>query len=139
MTATFRQAQQDMMALVNQVGVNHSVKMVYENTKDYAPTGNAPWAKVEIRHLDGGQASLANHAGIRRWRRSGVLWIQLRVPIGGGLAQGYELGQYFVDAIQKTSTDHCVWFRNVRLNEVGPDGAWYQMNVLANFEYDQVV
>ena len=31
-----------------------------------------------------------------------------------------------------------VLFRNVRYNEVGQDGQWFQQNVLADFEYDEV-
>jgi hypothetical protein len=34
--------------------------------------------------------------------------------------------------------ERCVELRNVRLNEVGSDGHWYQINVVADFEYDEV-
>lgn len=139
MTATFRQAQDDMLAIVRDVAAQQQVPVVYESVKGGPPAENRPWVQPQIRHDFGGDASLTGGlGGKRRYSRTGVLWIRIYMPMGAGLAGGYDLGGAFVHALQGKSTDHCVWFRNVRLTEVGPSGVWYQFNVLANFTYDEV-
>lgn len=140
MTATFRQAQDDMLAIVHEVSQAQGVLAVYDGTKNEVPLDDQIWAKVMVRHVPSGQRSLAGDRGRkRRWGREGVLWVQLHGPLGGGTSELLDVGGEYVRALQKASTEHCVWFRNVGLSEVGPSGVWYQVNVLANFTYDEVV
>ena len=60
------------------------------------------------------------------------------VPVGDGLSGARVLGKVVVDAYQGKSTPGGAWFRNVRLQEVGPDGNWSQVNVVAEFTYDEI-
>lgn len=101
------------------------------------PTGNTVWARVIIRHADGRQSSLADDTGQKRWLREGTVFIQVFAPVGDGSAAGYDAAQLVVNAYQ--AAKHCnVWFRNVRMNEVGNSGSFEQINVLATFSYDDV-
>ena len=95
------------------------------------------WARVVLRHADGGQASLGGEIGSKRWERSGILFVQVFAPVGDGSTAAYNAAQLVADAFQSVIGSD-VWFRNVRINEVGSNGAFEQINVLVNFFYDDV-
>lgn len=102
-----------------------------------APTSETVWARATIRHATGAQASLAGENGARRWARTGTVYIQVFAPVGDGSKAGYEAAQIVVNAFQASRHEN-VWFRDVRMNEVGTSGAFEQLNVLATFSYDDV-
>ena len=200
MTATFTQANESILGLFHAVWDDW---VEYENVAGVTrkrdgiqqlgkPPSNDPWARVILRHFAGGQASLGGARS--RYERIGLLTIQIFVPIGKGLSEGYELarivaGAYegktgedvqayerdeiteefkldsmgnLILAYKKDSMDNPildsmgnripimqttgVWFRNVRITEIGPSetveneagGDWFQINVWVNFEYDEV-
>ena len=138
MTATFQEANDEVLAVFKAAWDTTGFIAVYENVRGDKPTTTAPWARASLRNVTGRQATLANHDGVRRWRRDGILTIQIFVPLGEGLQEGYSLSKVVTDALEGTSTPSAVWFRNVSVNEIGPDGEWFQFNVLAEFTYDEV-
>ena len=104
------------------------------------PDSEEPWARVTIRHVTGTQASLLGDSAQKRFRRSGIITIQVFWPLSqAGLANARSLASVARSAYEGQETASHVWFRNVRVQEVGPDGSWYQINVLADFEYDESV
>jgi hypothetical protein len=108
--------------------------------KQGPPDGEDPWARVTIRHVTGGQATLLGDAQVTRFRNSGIITVQVFYPLSrGGLASARSLAKVARSAYIGTSTASNIWFRNVRIVEVGPDGPWYNVNVLADFEYDELV
>jgi hypothetical protein len=108
--------------------------------KQGPPDGEEPWARVTIRHVAGGQATLLGDAQVTRFTASGIITIQVFYPLKrGGLSNARSLAKVAKSAYEGKSTPSNVWFRNVRIVEVGPDGPWYNVNVLANFEYDELV
>ena len=137
MSATYQQAVDDMFGLVR-TAWNSDSTIDWEAVPGEVPFTDVPWIRPTIRHTPGGQASLADGTRKRRWRRNGILWIQLFVPSGSGLSKAYELAKILTDAIEGTSTEHCVWFRNTRINEIGRSGAFNQLNVLTDFTYDEI-
>src|SRR3546814_15437027 len=82
----------------------------------------------------GGKPSLGG-AG-RRFRRTGILTIQIFTPFGDGLTIGDPLVDLVVDALEgeDTGSDRNE-FRSVTANEVGDEGVWHQTNVTSGFEY----
>lgn len=100
---------------------------------------DAPWASVVVRHQDAPQSSLSGETGKKRYTRFGTVFVQVFVPLT--LDQRLSLAQSLAiiveDSYKGKSTTSGVWFRNVRTNEVGPTEAWYQTNIMANFEYDE--
>ena len=100
------------------------------------PSDNIPWARVILRHTGGGQSSLAGEVGTRRFTRSGILLIQLFTPIGRGQFETYPLAQKVANAFEDSRLD--VWFRNIRIMERGTSGSSEQIDVLADFSYDEV-
>ncbi len=112
---------------------------IYPDVPDEVPQGEEgeAWARASVIHANGHQASLAGENGARRWQRDGIVTIQIFARVGDGLTKAYELAQLVSDAFQDAK-NLGVWFRNVRIKEVGNSGAFEQINVLANFTYDQV-
>lgn len=138
MTATYAQARSEMFALLKAAWDPTTFKMVWPDKPDAKPSGRTPWARTTLRHNLGGQATLANHAGVSRFRREGILTVQIFTPSGEGLSRAYDLAKIIADALEGASTSRGVWFRNTRLNEVGPDGDWFQLNVTTDFIYDEI-
>jgi hypothetical protein len=102
------------------------------------PGENIAWARVTLRTATGKQATLAGEEGSRRFNRTGVVIIQLFVPIADGMKMAYKLVKIVMGAYEGKATPGGVWFRNTRFNEVGIDGAWHQINVITDFNYDEV-
>lgn len=110
---------------------------VYTDVPGSVPSSEILWARATIRHAAGGQATLAGAQNVRRWDRSGTVIIQVFAPVGDGSKAGYEAAQLVVDGFQASNHSN-LWFRNVRMCEMGTSGAFEQFNILATFFYDDV-
>jgi hypothetical protein len=138
MTATFDQANNDILAFFKTAWDTTGLLAVYENVKGAKPTAQAAWARLTVRHGPSAQASLSGATGTSRYERSGILTAQIFIPNGEGLALGYSLAKTVIDAFEGKATPRQVWFRNATVNEVGPSEEWFQMNVTIGFTYDEV-
>lgn len=140
MTATYVQARDDIFGAVKTAWDPTGFTMLYPDVANYLgiPTTESPWARAAIVHGGGLQSSLSGDTGKRRWTRLGTLTVQLFTPRGEGLSRGYQLAKILGDGLEGRATPRQVWFRNVRLTEVGPDGNFHQLNLLADFQYDEV-
>lgn len=149
MTATVKEARNAIMAhLVDQWNAADTTKHIpieFENTKQGRQKGfdantshPKPWARVTTRHATGQQTSLSDETAKKRYRFTGVLAIQIFTPSGDGGKLSDEIADVVMTFFQGKSTSNQVWFRNVRLNEVGASGPWFQANIIADFQYDQV-
>lgn len=105
-----------------------------------APSVAAPWMRFQIQHVDGEQDSFGLD-GEGSFEARGFVTIQLFVPQDqNGLISARQLAKVLQRAFRgKTGVgEYCgIIFRNARINEVGPEDRWFQINVLANFEYDE--
>ena len=97
---------------------------------------DSAWARVTVRHTAASQGSLASAAGARVWDRLGIIVVQVFTPLsaGRGLLLADALATVAKNAFEGVDASG-VWFRNVRVNEIGSSGPWYQTNVTADFEY----
>ena len=99
------------------------------------PPSDAPWVRVTVLHATGEQSSMGE-TGNRSFDHSGIVTVQVFVPFED---QGFDtmdaLVQVAIDAFEGQTTVNRVWFRNVRINEIGPDRAWINTNVISDFEY----
>ena len=142
MTATAEQAKNEILA------AHRTAWLASVDSQDYpirywdatyVDTPSTPWANVTVRHQDGEQATLSNETGARRFRHFGVVTVQVFTFYGKGSTLRDALVAVTKNAFEGVTTSPGrVIFRNVRLNEVGQDGQWFQSNVLADFEYDEV-
>ncbi len=103
------------------------------------PPADKPWARITIRHAIS-QQSTFGPSGARRFTRSGLVTVQVFTPLvaGGGLSLAEKCAIIARDAFEGRSTASGIWFRNARIQEVGRDGAWQQMNITAEFVYDEL-
>jgi len=141
---TFTEARDEIHTLFKtawDAGAETAGKVVlYADSKTQVPkTDDADdnpdlWAKITIQHNGGSQATLG---GNRCFNRFGVVTVQIFTPLGTGLSLGDNVYKIVVDAYEGKTTPGGVWFRNVAVNEVGPEGEWYQTNIIADFEYEE--
>lgn len=110
---------------------------VYDDVPGNIPTSETVWARATIRHATGRQSSLGGDIGSRRFTDRGTVFVQVFAPVGDGSTACYEAAREVQNAFRDARNPD-VWFRDVRMNEVGADGAFEQINVLATFSYDDV-
>ena len=110
---------------------------LYDDLEGEKPPSETPWARATIQHATGGQSSLAGASGMKRFTETGTVFIQVFTPVGDGSTGCYQLAKLVRDAYRDAKHPE-VWFRNVSLQEVGTNGAFFQINVKATFSYDEV-
>ncbi len=104
---------------------------------------DAPYARITIKHNVFPQvtigATVAEGGNGVRFRRFGIVTVQVFEISGGGLTSSDILVDLVLDAFEgeKTGPDR-IEFRNARANEIGQDGPWFQTNVIVEFVYDRV-
>jgi hypothetical protein len=111
-----------------------SVKLYYWDVADDKPSEDE-WARITVQHSTGSNDGITN----KFFLREGIVTIQLFTNFGQGLSRNDILAKVAVDAFQGKSSPGGVWFRNVRMNEIGNDDKWFQTNILAEFQYDEVI
>lgn len=109
---------------------------LYPDVPGDVPDSVTVWARVTLRHATGGRASLSGPInGCVTHNRGGVGIIQIFAPVGGGMNEAYDAAQLVANAYEDANVD--VWFRNVRVNEIGTKGNSEQINVLFDFSYHE--
>ncbi len=101
------------------------------------PTGEVVWARATVQHVNGRRASLANTTRLRRFRNEGIYTVQIFTPIGDGSVADYSVAQMVKRALEVAQNGN-LWFSKIKLIEVPVTEAFAQINVLANFSYDDV-
>lgn len=99
-------------------------------------TPAAVWARADVKHALRKQGSLSGALDTMVYESNGLVFIEIYAPIGDGGKQAYALAEGVVNAFEDAHLD--IWFRNVRAIEVGTEGAYYQVNAIAEFNYDTV-
>lgn len=140
MTATREQARDQIsQTLVTVWPVDTDTgALFFDDLPGATPAADKVWARLTIRHNEGGQATLTDQSAKKRYRRTGVVTVQLFTPNGGGLSKADKYVKIILDAFEGKTSSGGVWFRNGRAREVGADGEFFQTNVLIDFEYDEL-
>lgn len=142
MTATVSQAKDEILAQYRTTWLADStsvdVPIHWWNVRNQKPPTSGAWARITVQHAFGGQPTVGKNAGARRYRRTGLVTVEIWTPSGDStLADA--LSMIALSAFEgKRTSPGGVWFRNVRPNEIGQDGVWFKTNVLADFVYDEV-
>lgn len=141
MTATREQAVDDILGMLLDAWTDGGLdpdRLLWPNKDAEVPSGQDAWGRATLQHTDGGQGSLAGDSGKVRWTRVGILTVQVFVPSGEGLSQETSVSKIVMDAFEGKKSARGVWFRRVRAREIGPDGQFFQTNVIVEFEYDEI-
>lgn len=107
------------------------------------PDASKFWVRVSQQTLIEQQTAFSknvnNNAG-RRFTTKGLMFIQLFCPKSEtrSFQMGAELAVVAKNSLRGKSTANCVWFRNVRINELPPEELCFRFNVVAEYEYDEV-
>jgi hypothetical protein len=138
MSLTYQEARDEILDVFKAAWDETGYPVHYEDVRKQRSKNEDPWAVVTLQHASGFQSTLSGAEGARTFTRLGFITTQIFTPSGKGLQEAYDLGKVVSDAFEGAATPGGVWFRNVRLNEVGRDGEFFQLNVVAEFRYDEV-
>ena len=138
--ASITVARDEMLALIKKAFDDNApaVELVYDDMKASKPEGPAPWARATVRHTGGGESSISRGNGKGRYNRVGTVYVNLFAPPGDGLRVLDPLTKVALDAYEGKTTPSGIWFTRVQAREIGIVNGLYQVNVLANFSYDEV-
>ncbi|HNQ99661.1 MAG TPA: phage tail terminator-like protein [Trueperaceae bacterium] len=147
MTATPEQAENEILDAFkarwdadgpDAAGLLTAPRVEYDNVVKLAPpaSGSECWVRATVQHNGEGGHTLGE-PGTRLWTSTGIVMIQVFVPQDEGKVRALRLCKVARDAFQGAATPSGVWFRNVRIVHVGRSDPWYQMNVVAEFQYDE--
>ncbi len=101
---------------------------------DVTPPQNSAWVRLTILPGASQQVAMGN---TRRWRRIGVIAVQIFVPAASGTGLALELGDTVRDIFEGVTVSGVI-FRATSLNRVGLDGAWLQYNANTPFQADEI-
>lgn len=139
MAATYEQARDVLSAFVTTEWntATTSAPLLYDNLNADRPAVPSIFGRLNIQHVSGMLAAL----GASRFRRMGVLALQVFVPLGSSTQLADQVAQALVTALEGVgpATLENIWLRNIGMREVGPDGTYHQVNVEADFTFDRVV
>jgi len=136
MSLTFKEATDDMNTIMKTVSDAESFPVHWANRKTPRDTTEDPFVEFMIRHA-GGQQDTLGGIGHRSFIRVGTAVARVFTPTGKGLSSAYDLAKSIVDAYEGVHSPNGVWFRNVRIQEMGTDGNFFELQVLIEFEYNE--
>lgn len=115
----------------------------YGNEKATKPDGSKFWALISQRTAEERQSTLSNCAGVvgqKRFTVRGLITVQLYCPKSNpqGMAKGRELAILARNAFRGQLLAGSIWFRNARIAELDPESDSYRLNVMAEYEYDEL-
>lgn len=103
------------------------------------PSPREAWARVTYRESRSTQTSFTPGAA-KRYTRRGRITVQVFAPLaeGKGTTLAETLSIIARDAFEGKQTPSGVWFHAVTSQDIGRSTSWYQFNVVAEFEYDEI-
>ncbi len=130
------------LAVVEHFGgivANHPV--LFQGKVENVPAADKVWARFSMNGVDEAQSNLGVVNEKRRRTAIGVVFVQMFFPISatGAWDKGLLLGARVKNALARPSSSGKVWLRNARVNELTPDATHHRLNVVAEYEYDELV
>ena len=112
-----------------------TIPVFFDNAgDDVTPPQNSAWVRLTVLPGSSQQVEMGR---LRRWRRAGVVAIQIYVPAASGTGLAQELGDTVIEIFEGLTLSGVI-FRATSLNRVGFDGAWLQYNALTNYQADEL-
>jgi len=147
MTATYQAAIDELLGLFND-GWTAGAPTIVPYVPDVVWPGLEPvdnpdpsryWVRVTQQTVNEEQSNLKG-VGARRYTINGILVFQLFAPMSDseGVETVRSLAVLARDIYRGKQTTLSTWLRNARILEVGPDNKWYQINVLVDYEHDDI-
>jgi len=112
-----------------------TIPVFFDNAGDSVqPPQNSAWVRLTVLPGTSQQVEMGR---LRRWRRVGVIAVQIYVPAASGTGLAQELGDTVRDIFEGLTLSSVI-FRATSLNRVGLDGAWLQYNATTPFQADEL-
>lgn len=138
MPATLRQAHDQILGLLHAAALG----IVVQYPDMPSPASRPPqgsWARVMVEDSDdAGSNTLVGSRGNRRYETNGILTVEIYALSGDGRREAQRLAEVVLRAYRGRKTTGGVWFRRERVRDVGPDGTWYHVNVIVEYQYDTI-
>jgi hypothetical protein len=96
-----------------------------------------PYLRAELIYGTSQTASLRGPSGSRH-EHSGTLVALLHIQADKGSVHALPLISVVSDTFTGTKSPGGVWFRNPKINTIGPQGTWYVMAATVTFIYDLI-
>ena len=112
-----------------------TIPVFFDNAgDDVQPPQNSAWVRLTVLP---GASQQVEMGRLRRWRRAGIIAVQIYVPAASGTGLAQELGDTVRDIFEGLTLSSVI-FRATSLNRVGLDGAWLQYNANTPFQADEL-
>ncbi|MGD9210526.1 MAG: hypothetical protein PVI90_07110 [Desulfobacteraceae bacterium] len=143
MSLTRKQAIDDICGMFKTVwdATAYAARVKWENVGKKSATnfdGEDPWVRFTLRHTGAEAGSLSGGDGTKIFDRFGVLTISLFTEIGKGLSGETDYAKLIMDIYEGKRSPQGVIFRNVRIIEIGESDGFFQTNINAEFEYNEI-
>lgn len=155
MTVRYDEARDEMFALFKAAWDANATALVgyipevrWQGREIATPNAGKPdnskfWARVSIQSVLEQQATLSNcvvEPGKKKYESSGLIFVQLFGPKSRATAYDdlQKLAIVARDAYRSKVTPGQVWFRNVRINTLQPEELFYRLNVVGEYEFDEI-
>lgn len=138
MSLTQKQAYDEICDPIRLVGIAEDFAVHWDNKRtNNSKTEENSYVAFLVRTAGSGPPTLGG-VGHRSFGRFGTAIARVFTPTGKGLSEGYALAKSISDVYEGVSTPNGVWFRNVRTQEIGKEGSFFEMQVLIEFQYDEI-
>lgn len=134
---TFDEANDQILGVLNECWKKTNHEIFFDGVPKDRFNNRSPFLRVTVRHQTGGQRTLGGK-GNRQFGRTGFVMAQIYFPFENGWSEGYQLAMVISDAIEGSDTPDGVWFRRLRINEAGRDGLFNILNVVFDFDYQEI-
>jgi len=97
------------------------------------------FARFTMRSVLERQATLRNGED-QRYTSSGVIFVQVFAPKSDQQAAERlrRLAEAAKGIFRGKTFDGCIWFRNMRINDLDPEEKFLRANVVGEYEYDEI-
>jgi hypothetical protein len=116
-------------------------EVVYQGVMlpDKVPTDKV-WSRISQQTVLEEQATLSGNDLKRRYTTDGLVFVQIFIPqtYPQDYGRGLQVAELVKTAYRGKNTDNCMWFRNTRIQELPPETAWFRINVVSEYTYDQI-
>lgn len=99
---------------------------------DFDPSGQTEWVRITVSPNDGFQA-IPGPAGVRYFKNTGLISVQVFTSINQDKSINDGHAQTALEIFYNKVAN--IRFYNQRISDVGRDGAFYQQNVIVEYEY----
>lgn len=138
MPCTLSEAHDQILALLHAASLGIVIQYPDMPSPPARPA-QASWAQVLVEDSDdAGSNTLVGSDGSRRYETHGIITVAIYAMSGDGRREAQRLAELVLRAYRGRRTTGGVWFRRERVRDVGPDGTWYHVNVIIEYQYDTI-